>query len=1204
MNQLDNGKRITLTSKPSSLTSNEKISLSASTPTISSTIDSSKLLISNSLNSHLSHSLPSSPLYTPPTSLGVVPLSSTLIKDKIVVSTSSDSESNSIKSELVSEPTEAKSHIRRPLVSYEEEDSKGSSPEPQPVTSSSVKKTSEEKVEEAESLPEAERASSAPLDVAVEDQRPSTSSASSADPSSAEQSQKPKTKRVRISLKLDQLSVLRLERLASENPKLLRKLGLKAYRINNFNGSSKRFQIIRVSNPVSRPSESSINQSQPRGLRRPSRAPSASSLGLPFPIASPIPRFRAPYPHQRNISAFDFPKGNPSITPAFSMDRTQQLQPQQFQYPAQYSQQPQPQNPQYPQQAAQRPRYSSPVPSSMPPQQQQPPQQAQQQVRPTHIQEPGPSNNCSDSPLLVNLLSNNSQQPQQQPMQPQQQQQMRYPGAQQPQQITQQHQMMPIQHQGYPPQQLQQNIHMMQQQQYGYPTQRMPGPGQHLMTPGQMQQIGGQSHMMFPQGIPSQQMQAQQPVPQEPPAPKKRKRPAKKTKKDEEQAKAEVAAQEQKRIIQQQQQHPEYYMQQRMPQPMGMQQRMPPNYPYPGYPQGQQPSTSMMAPGYPPHGYPQQPQMWQPTPQEYASQYPMQMMRPTGQQQNPGTPTSGYPPPHQSPGYPQNPASQQQKVRTPSYPQASPQYPGQNPQQQAMNRQFMSPQNHPSPGYQQPPPQNQFVYPQGTQTQQQQQAAMHQNRQSQPIQQTPQQNTSGTLEDYGNFNDYNGASLEDLAATFGDLTGDECDLDSITPMNTDQMIPQHQQPQQQMMQTNQQQGIMHQQPQHNPQQQQQQIASYEQQQHQFVTPHMPPHQQSPMGYHPGQGYPQMTPHNQQDVQGHFQRPPSAGHPAHMQMYMHHQQVQQQQAQQQAQQQQAQQQVQQPPPPQQKQNAKNDKPPNGSNNDGYTTVFDSDIKSPPKANQTTQQNILNSIDFVLNKVRKNENEYFDFITTQWNNNPNGDNPAPAAKRKSKSTSSRPPSRQPKNSQPSSAAATPTNGPGPFFGGNSTGTQPSTPIKEEPMDFKQQERKNSTLSSLLSGSSTPTTMKCEENGHSEISGNSLAAVVKTESRDTETPQSVISGITSISPNNPPLIDAGVSKVEGNNGNHGTSPIIASNDAVALKTIQKSFSDNNTSTAADMTNAQMPPRKIRKTESSPTTVEDVPYFTGESDISTATS
>uniref|UniRef100_A0AC34G184 Uncharacterized protein n=1 Tax=Panagrolaimus sp. ES5 TaxID=591445 RepID=A0AC34G184_9BILA len=410
MNQLDNGTRITLTSKPSNLSSNEKISLSASTPSISTTIDSSsKLLISTSLNSstHLSHSLPSSPLTHTPISLGVVPLSSTHIKDKIVVSTSSESESNSVQSELVSEPTQAKNHVRRPLVSYEEEDSKGSSPEPQSVASDSVKEevkeeTLEEKVEEEEeeatSLSEADCASTAPLDAAVEDQKPSTSSASSADPSSAEASQKPKTKRVRISLKLDQLSVLRLERLASENPKLLRKLGLKAYRINNFNGSSKRFQIIRVPNPVPRPSESSLNNpssSQLRSLRRPSRAPSAnSSIGaISFPPPSPTPRFRAPYPHQRNISAFEYSKGNPPVTPAFPMDRTQQLQPQQFQYPAQYtSSQQQPQQPQTPQQY--------PPPHQQQVVQQRPPQYS---IRPAQMQEPGPSNNC-DSPLLVNLL--------------------------------------------------------------------------------------------------------------------------------------------------------------------------------------------------------------------------------------------------------------------------------------------------------------------------------------------------------------------------------------------------------------------------------------------------------------------------------------------------------------------------------------------------------------------------------------------------------------------------------------------------------------------------------------------------------------------------------------------------------------------------------------------------------------------------------
>lgn len=115
---------------------------------------------------------------------------------------------------------------------------------------------------------------------------------------------------------------------------------------------------------------------QLRGLRRPSRAPSVSSINFPFPTTSPTPRFRAPYPHQRNISAFDNSKGNTPLTPGFSMDRTQQIQqPQSFQYQAQFTQQPQTQQ-QYPPQPAQRPpRYSSPVPPSMPPQQQQPPQQ-------------------------------------------------------------------------------------------------------------------------------------------------------------------------------------------------------------------------------------------------------------------------------------------------------------------------------------------------------------------------------------------------------------------------------------------------------------------------------------------------------------------------------------------------------------------------------------------------------------------------------------------------------------------------------------------------------------------------------------------------------------------------------------------------------------------------------------------------------------
>lgn len=143
--------------------------------------------------------------------------------------------------------------------------------------------------------------------------------------------------------------------------------GLKAYRIKNFNGSSKRFQFIRVPNPVPRPPES-LSQSQ-KGGRRTNRTTSVNSTPpFAFPTASPTPRFRAPYPHQRNITAFEYPKAGATLTPGFSMDRTPQVQPQQFQYPVQYSQ-----TPQYPQQQQIRP---------MPPQQQQPPtpqpQQSQQ----------------------------------------------------------------------------------------------------------------------------------------------------------------------------------------------------------------------------------------------------------------------------------------------------------------------------------------------------------------------------------------------------------------------------------------------------------------------------------------------------------------------------------------------------------------------------------------------------------------------------------------------------------------------------------------------------------------------------------------------------------------------------------------------------------------------------------------------------------
>lgn len=509
-----------------------------------------------------------------------------------------------------------------------------------------------------------------------------------------------------------------------------------------------------------------------------------------------------------------------------------------------------------------------------------------------------------------------------------------------------------------------------------------------------------------------------------------------------------------------------------------------------GYPQ-QQPSTSMMPGNY--GGYPQQ--MWQQMPPpEYQMQMHQQMMRPPPNgQQTPGTPTSNYP--VQSPSYP----PQKMRMQTPQgYPQPS-QYPMQH--QQVMNRQFMSPPNHPSPSYGQAQVTPQFSYPQPPQMMQQQ---------AQTPQSQQNQNPQSNMEEFAQFAEYGGSTFEDIGG-LDDLGGEDCDLDSITPMNVEmtptnpsgQQIHQHQMQNQQMqnqqMQNQQMQNQGHQMgmmPQQNLQQQ------YDS--HQFAHPQMA-HQQSPMGAN--QGYLASPGYQQQ-----FQRPQSP------QRYMQH-------------------------VPQQMMQHQ----PQTSGNQGFSdvdvfqkaeegSIIDELPKSPPKAPPQQQRNIEATVESVMAKDDSKSlfvfyikliyqfEAYFVKYFDDYKNKVDEAPPASASKRKSKSTNSRPPSRQPKNSQSSSAANTPT--PGPIFGHSSASTEPSTPIKEELMDCKEfkTERKNSTLSTLLSGNSTPT-IKSEENG---IPDGSLAGIssptVRSERDTTTTPLSTVST---------PLSDVGIVKIENNNG-----------------------------------------------------------------------
>jgi len=265
-------------------------------------------------------------------------------------------------------------------------------------------------------------------------------------------------------------------------------------------------------------------------------------------------------------------------------------------------------------------------------------------------------------------------------------------------------------------------------------------------------------------------------------------------------------------------------------------------------------------------------------------------------------------------------------------------------------------------------------------------------------------------------------------------------------------------------------------------------------------------------------------------------------------------------------------------------------------------------SPSKCPPQQQRKIEDSVESVLAKFRNNDQ----YIAMAWADFNNSEElpPAPASKRKSKSTNSRPPSRQPKNSQSSSTANTPT--PGPILAGHSsTGTEPSTPVKEELMDYKdfKLERKNSTLSNLLSGNTTPT-IKSEENGMLDPSCSIgvVSPTVKSERDTTATPISTVSTPVEMDPPAPPPSDPKVPENNNGNGNeqysrfnghtvHEPSPVtLSSGEAIALKTKQEVPSDEASATADSSDTALMPPPcKIRKTEEG---IEDnsAKYFEGD--------
>uniref|UniRef100_A0AC34RJY8 Uncharacterized protein n=1 Tax=Panagrolaimus sp. JU765 TaxID=591449 RepID=A0AC34RJY8_9BILA len=1037
---------------------------------------------------------------------------------KIVVSNETPDSNLLFKSELKTRPgtcvSRPNSSAKRPLVAYEEDEQTSDTAESASVPL--VKPSTSEREESSVVKEELSGTESSAPDAGtlVEEQQPSTST-SGASTTNSTSAQKPKTKRVRISIKLDQYSVLRLKRLATENPKLLRKFGLKAYRINNFNGTSNKYQLVKVPRNQPKPIQPTLLKP---GRRQTRTTSSTSSVTTPTPIfgtQSPT-RYRQPFIPQRTLSNFEFVKG--VAAPNYLMDQ-QRPQQQQQQFSANYPPQQRPQ--QLPQ------RYSAP------PAQQQAIRQQMGQP------EPGPSN-ASDNSILVGLLNNNPQTTPQGTSQ-----QMRYPPPQQQQQQMAPPQMM--QTQGYPPQQQQQmghpGQHMMPQQHNPYfQPQRMP---QQMVPNGAqpMQPMPNQPQMIPNQGPPNMQQPPQQPEPMQKPAKTPRKRQTKKQKEE-----AKKQEDQRKMQMQMSNQHmaqhvpQDYYMmqQQRMPMQPAQMQRMqyPPQYSQ-GYPQ-QQASTSMMQGNY--GGYPQQ--MWQQMPPpEYQMQMHQQMMRPPPNgQQTPGTPTSNYP--VQSPSYP----PQKMRMQTPQgYPQP-PQYPMQH--QQVMNRQFMSPPNHPSPSYGQA---------QGTPTQfsySQPQAAQMMQQQAQTPQSQQNQNQPTNIEEFAQF-EYGGSTFEDIGG-LDDLGGEDCDLDSITPMNVEmpptnpagQQIHQHQM-NQQMQNQGHQMGMMP--PQQN---MQQQFDS-----HQFAHPQMT-HQQSPMGanqnYHASPGYQQQ-----------FQRPQSP------QRYMQHV----------------------PQQMMQHQSQTSNSNLGFSDSDFFHDAEEGKSKdllphSPPKGSLQQQRAIEATVEWVMAKDETYFVKYFDDYKNKVDDTP----PAPASKRKSKSTNSRPPSRQPKNSQSSSTANTPT--PGPIFGHSSASTEPSTPIKEEPMDYKdyKTERKNSTLSTLLSGNSTPT-IKSEENG---IPDSSLAGIssptVRSERDTTTTPVSTVST---------PQSDVGVVKIENNNGNEQYSRFNGhtvheasnpSNEAIALKTKQES-PDDGLMAAADSTDAALMPPPFKKMHKSEDVMEDnsAKYFDG---------
>ncbi|KAI6225769.1 hypothetical protein M3Y95_00732000 [Aphelenchoides besseyi] len=508
------------------------------------------------------------------------------------------------------------------------------------------------------------------------------------------------TRSRRINFTANALKAFRLKRLALNNPKLLRKYGITSVQIRNTsNGEAlQRFELPKRCSPSPPPTQVKY---------------------LPPPQATAFAPIQPPL------------IGTPNSNFRVAAARGTKVQPK----------------------VAMEQRSMAPH--------QQPGIQMQQGRIDQMMQEPGTSGSCNDTPLLMNLLSNNSQMnstgngmvnQQTNPAHQQMNPIMRYP---QPQ-ANQQAQMYPG---------TQQSPHYMQQ---GNAMAARMMPNNHQMQAMMMQQSGQQMAHAAQQMAPATGQTTE-------PSPKKRKRQTKKAKAEEEAKKQQTQAQAQSAQMQHPQMMPVPPMQDYYMLSQGGQQRVPPvnmhmtqtqyRMPYQQHMYYQQTSNSIMpggGPQYPNQHYPQQ--MWHPNmQQQHMNQHPngpqshYYVQSQGNQQSSQQQMQAGYPAnvqygspsaqPHQSPA-----PEMKNRIPPPAYNDSMQQY--------AQRNAFMSP----------PPqhPNSNFPMQQSAQNQQQMNA-MHQN-QSQSAQQSHLQHSRAMYDMADN--------VDDLVPTLSS-EADDYDLDSI-----------------------------------------------------------------------------------------------------------------------------------------------------------------------------------------------------------------------------------------------------------------------------------------------------------------------------------------------------------------------------------------------------------------------------------------